>query len=56
MLPGAFAVAIAGKSFDPANPRQTRATVLADEKLDKIVSSQLFSFQLVPLPIRLERI
>ncbi|KAL7803153.1 hypothetical protein V8C43DRAFT_270399 [Trichoderma afarasin] len=45
MLPGAFAVAIAGKSFDPANPRQTRATVLADDKLDKIQQQRFIRAQ-----------
>ncbi|PNP54161.1 hypothetical protein THARTR1_05368 [Trichoderma harzianum] len=45
MLPGAFANALAGKSFDPANPRQTRATVLADDKLDKIQQQRIMRAQ-----------
>ncbi|KAL7956235.1 hypothetical protein V8C34DRAFT_289245 [Trichoderma compactum] len=45
MLPGAFAYALAGKSFDPANPRQTRTTVLADDKLDKIQQQRIMRAQ-----------
>ncbi|EHK15434.1 uncharacterized protein TRIVIDRAFT_74594 [Trichoderma virens Gv29-8] len=45
MLPGAFAYSLAGKSFDPANPRQFRATILADEKLEKIQQQRIIRAQ-----------
>ncbi|KAL7943574.1 hypothetical protein V8C42DRAFT_329446 [Trichoderma barbatum] len=45
MLPGAYANSLAGASFDPANPRQTKATILADDKLDKIRQQRIMRAQ-----------
>ncbi|KAL7798127.1 hypothetical protein V8C37DRAFT_368776 [Trichoderma ceciliae] len=36
LLPGVYSVALAGKSYDAANPRQMKATILADDKIGKV--------------------
>ncbi|KAM0250549.1 hypothetical protein ACHAQJ_008559 [Trichoderma viride] len=40
-LPGAYGHTLAGKAFDETNPRHTKAAVLADDKMDKVIQQRI---------------